>query len=107
MDEKQELLQLLNDDLSLDLPMRIERKEMHNILADHINSMINEDFQKLVNLLYRIDIDENKLRSLLNDQRQDAGIIIANLIIERQLQKIRSRNDFPRKEKEIGDEEKW
>jgi len=106
MDEKQELLQFLNDDLLLDLPTRIDWKEMHNILADHINSMIHEDFQKLVNLLYRIDINENKLRSLLNDQR-DAGIIIADLIIERQLEKIRSRKTHFKHGDDTDEEEKW
>lgn len=77
-------------------------------LAAAINDCILTDFDKLLQLLYRLDIDEMKLRSLLKDiPGQDAGIIIADLIIERQVQKIKSRQQFSQRDNDISEEDKW
>jgi len=77
-------------------------------LAAAINECILTDFDKLLQLLYRLDIDEVKLRSLLKDMPgQDAGLIIADLIIERQVQKIKSRQQFSQRDHDISEEDKW
>jgi hypothetical protein len=77
------------------------------LLYDRINELINNDFQKLVSILYRMDVDENKLRELLKkNPGTDAGIIIAGLMIARQEQKIRSRKAH-KPGKDISDDEKW
>ncbi len=77
-------------------------------LAAAINDCILTDFDKLLQLLYRLDIDEMKLRSLLKDiPGQDAGLIIADLIIERQVQKIKSRQQFSQRDNDISEEDKW
>ena len=82
--------------------------ELKEKLAAHINLLITRDFNRLVGLLYRIDVNETKLRSLLNvNKGEDAGKIIAQLIIERQMQKIQSRQQFRTHDNDIGDEEKW
>jgi hypothetical protein len=61
----------------------------------------------LVSLLYRIDVPEKKLRYLLEQQQgENAPLLIADLIIERQLQKIESRKQF-KKDDPIPDDEKW
>ncbi|HWC54101.1 MAG TPA: hypothetical protein VG676_11000 [Chitinophagaceae bacterium] len=79
-----------------------------NELALFINDLIVNDFTKLVQLLYRIDISEKKLKQLLSDNAdKDAGKIIAELIIERQLQKIKSRQQFKSPGGIIDDSEKW
>jgi hypothetical protein len=76
-------------------------------LASEINSLILSDFEKLVQLLYRLDINEHKLKQTLKEQDNDeAGMIIALMIVERQLQKIRSRQQF-RSDDTIADDEKW
>jgi hypothetical protein len=77
-------------------------------LAASINEMITGDFSGLVNLLYRFDIDEKKLRELLRSNSDvDAGYIIADLLIEREKQKEKSREEQKNKPKNIDDEEKW
>lgn len=76
-------------------------------LSAWVNDMILRDFSGLLNLLYRLDINENKLRTLLNDiPDEDAGKIIAALIIERQLQKKKTKEMF-KQEGEIPEDEKW
>src|SRR5687767_4393980 len=62
------------------------------LLAEKINELLTRDFQKLISILYRMDVNETKLRRLLDENREtDAGLIIANLMVERQLLKIRTR----------------
>ena len=78
------------------------------LIAEKINDLIVHDFQKLILILYRLDINEEKLKNWLKgNPHSDAGIIIADLIIERELQKIKSREKFKQQRNEIDDEEKW
>ena len=77
-------------------------------LADKINELVDTQFQKLVSILYRMDVSETKLKQLLNDNPgTDAGLIIADLMIERQEEKIRSRQQFTKRDENIDDDEKW
>ena len=77
------------------------------ILATKINDLLENDFQKLISILYRMDISEAKLRLLLKDNPgSDAAMIIANMMIERQAQKIKSRQEH-RRDSSISDEESW
>ena len=72
-----------------------------------VNTFINEDFYSLLQLLYQIDVSENKIRCCLqNDTDKLSADIIADLIIERQLQKIKSRKAFSKNDT-FSDEEKW
>jgi len=73
-----------------------------------INELINKDFDALVQLLYRIDVYENKIRLyLVQDKSQDSAAILADLIIERQIEKIESRKKYSGKKNIESDEEIW
>ena len=73
-----------------------------------INELILSDFQKLVSILYRIDVNESKLKSMLNEYKEhDAAVIITDLIIERQLQKIKTRREFKQQDDNTDESEKW
>ncbi len=76
-------------------------------LSAWVNDRILHDFNGLLSLLYRLDINEDKLRKMLEDiPNEDAGKIIAALIIERQLQKKKSKELF-KQEGEIPEEDRW
>lgn len=63
-------------------------KSVKEELMKLINELINNDFTALVQLLYRIDIDENKLKQNLKQHGDaDSASLIADMIIKRQLQK--------------------
>ena len=73
-----------------------------------INELIKKDFDALIQLLYRIDVYEKKIRLYLSKNRQeDSAAILADLIIERQLEKMESRKKFSENKNEECDEEKW
>ena len=83
-------------------------EEKLQALAVKINDLLNNDFQKLISLLYRMDINESKLRRLLEENKNtDAGLIIAKMIIEREAQKIKSRKESMKKNDQDSTEEKW
>jgi hypothetical protein len=76
-------------------------------LADYINQLILTNFERLVQLLYRIDVSEAKLKYLLKENpAEDAGRIIALLIIERQIQKIKFKKEMSENERDDGGEER-
>ncbi|MBK7121972.1 MAG: hypothetical protein IPH68_03675 [Chitinophagaceae bacterium] len=106
--ENVELIQLLNNELAIEISGKLSYAELHSQLASYINRLIKNDFDKLIAYLYRIDVSEEKLKNLLQQNpREDAGNIIATLIIERQVQKIKTREHFSKPGKEAGEEEKW
>jgi hypothetical protein len=77
------------------------------MVIQRINELIVNDFQKLVSILYRVDVSETKLKVLLKENATtDVAVIITELLIERQLQKIRSRRENKPNEN-TSDEEKW
>lgn len=106
--KSEELVLQLNKELALELPGNISAEELHRLLGVHINHLIQHHFEQLVSLLYRIDVSEAKIKSLLqNEPASNAGDLIASLIIERQLQKIKTKQQFKQSGQSFGEEEKW
>lgn len=70
----------------------VSLEEFRKYLAEKLKILLDERFDTLVNILYRIDINEKKLSELFSGQNRDfIPASLADLIIERQLQKIRLR----------------
>jgi hypothetical protein len=103
-----ELIQNINKELAIELPEKIALTDLEEKLAAHINYLIEKDFEKLVSLLYRIDVSEKKIKKLLHIYAdENAGKIIAQLIITRQLEKIKSRKENTRPASNDNEFEKW
>ena len=98
-----EIIHIVNDCFSL----QAAENNFSELLTEKINFLIVHDFNKLIQILYRADISEQKLKGMLAENKtEDAGKLIADLFIERQMQKIRSRRDN-RRDQNISEEEKW
>jgi hypothetical protein len=81
------------------------------VILDELSYLINQllvhDFSLLVHLLYKADINEKKLKELLSDNKQtDAALIISELLLQRQEEKLRSRKMF-RSSDDFDEAEKW
>jgi Mg/Co/Ni transporter MgtE len=64
-------------------------------LATLINELIKNDFSRLVQLLYRIDVSEQKLKNILQAHPdENAGELIATVIIERLAATKKARESF-------------
>ena len=92
----------------LEFSLSQERKEaLRKELVAYINYLLLHDFSKLVSLLYRVDVPEQKLKKILQENpEKDAGDIIADLLIQRQEEKIALRRSFPPAD-HSSDEERW
>ena len=95
--------------VELGLTLRDDNSEWQfQALKDQINALLVNDFDRLIAILYRMDVSDIKLKHLLKQNPgEDAGRIIAELMIERQVQRIQSRKTFQQKDEEIDENEKW
>ncbi|HMZ45731.1 MAG TPA: hypothetical protein PKG56_01835 [Chitinophagaceae bacterium] len=90
---------------SLDI-LQIENYTKEDLLK-FINNLIHHDFEKLVFLLYRIDVAEEKIKNLLsNNHTTNVEELIANAIIERVMEKKISKEKY-KQQNHISEEEKW
>jgi len=102
-----DLVSHINTSLEISLPETLSQEELREKLSAHINHLINHDFEKLVYYLYRIDVDENKMRRLLEQREgENAAALIADLIIERIVQKKEARKQF-KTDSTDSKEERW
>lgn len=70
--------------------------EQFEILTQFIDHLIQNDFNRLLSILYRVDISEEKLKRKLaeNKDQQFSSKIIAQMLIDRELEKIISRAKY-------------
>lgn len=108
MKSDEQLISSLNTGFGLQLAAGIQNDALYAALVDRINWLIVHDFDHLIYLLYRIDVNEAKFRQLLqNNPGKDAANMLAQMIIERQLEKIKSRRENTQRDDSISDDERW
>jgi hypothetical protein len=101
------LVELINKDLELSFPPAIAENLLREKLSMLINELIVSDFQRLIFLLYKVDINESKLKRTLRDHPgENAGMLIADMVIEREEQKLKSRKES-KQENPDDSEERW
>ena len=72
-----------------------------------INDLLQNNFPQLISILYQVDVDEQKLRKMLElNSGQDAAVVISDMLIRRQLEKLKTREQLKR-ETDIPEDEKW
>ena len=75
---------IFNNDLTIS-----PYQQLYEQILPLIDEMLNDDYPKLLAILYRIDIDENFLnRKLKETPNADTDEVITDLIIKRELQKV-------------------
>jgi hypothetical protein len=82
-------------------------EQLRSALSMIINTLITTDFSRMVSILYRLDIPENKLRIAMSKAgEQTAGEVIAEMIIQREIQKIEARKLYKSGDN-ISEDERW
>lgn len=68
---------------------------LEDYLTSEISFLLDHDFNRLLNALYRIDISESKTKELLQlSQNGEIARNLAKAIIERERQKVITRQQF-------------
>ena len=106
-DSLQLVVKQLQEQGVLNLGKVDNNQHLIQLLSRHVNELITLNFSVLVQILYGMDIPEKKLRMVLAESKTNAGDVIAEMMIERQLQKIESRKRFGKPNEDIPDEERW
>lgn len=88
-------------------PSLTEQEEHRKELAAYLNHLIANDFPALVQVLYRVDVPEQKLKTVLKENPQaDAGELLAELLMQRQKEKAATRQSTSRADKP-SEEDAW
>lgn len=70
-------------------------RQLRAVLIRRIEELLEKDSEKLMWILYRIDVSEKKVRASLEaNSSSDYAQVLADLIIERQIEKARTRAQF-------------
>ncbi len=64
-------------------------EQLKTALSRVISSMLDREFSRLLNVIYRIDIDENAFQEAISTQNPADSL--ADLVIKRELQKVKTR----------------
>jgi hypothetical protein len=81
------LTRIIAKDFELEAGISEENLRLKMIHA--FSYLLDHDISRMMNILYRADVDEDKLKSLLIDSAQlPSAEIIADAYIERQKQKV-------------------
>lgn len=93
---------------SLGSPVPSGEAALLDWLTDYCNDLLVHDFPGLVQLLYRVDVPEARLKATLAAAGgEGAGRIMASLMLERVEQIVRVRKQYTRPGKDIPEEDKW
>jgi GGDEF domain-containing protein len=96
----------MSEELS-DILTRVETGD--NILSKLemiVAQLLEEDPEKLIHALYRIDVDEKKFTVALQNHIGDAAKDLAQLLYNRVLEKLENKTKFSGSENSSS-EEKW
>ena len=67
-------------------------EEVRQLLIERINFLLDHDFEKLLWILYRIDVSEEKAKMALSESSgRTPAQALAELIIDRQIEKVKAR----------------
>ena len=81
------LIKIINKDF--DLPDELSESQLRETLVNAFAYLVDNDFPKLVQILYKADVDQYKLKELLeNVAGKSSAEVIADAYIARQMAKI-------------------
>ena len=104
----EQLVQLVHHDMDIETSNTASREQLIKMITVVVNNWMQFDFQRLVQLLYRIDVSEHNLQHLLAQQQGNASApLIAEAILSRYEQIIQTRRQHRQNIDEIPDDERW
>ena len=73
----------------------LDRNEIHARLKVYIADLLDHNFDKLCNMMYRHDVPESRFHAALEAGSTDSSAdLLADIVIERELQKMETRRAY-------------
>lgn len=90
-----EVYSIISANFELEGRQDISLEEIHKILTETIRVLLDKNVERLVSILYRIDVGQKKTDEIFNrPSKDDIASLLAEAVIERQLQKVLSRKKY-------------
>ena len=81
-----------------DIPNTIDEAHLRDVLVKTFEYLVEDDFPKLLRVLYRADVDQYKLKDLLeNTEDKSTAEIIADAYLDRQKAKVETWKKYSNK----------
>ncbi|WP_293789094.1 hypothetical protein [uncultured Pedobacter sp.] len=92
------LINIISKDF--DIPDQLSENQLRTVLVDAFAYLIDNDFPKLIQILYKADVDQYKLKELLETVEDSSSAeVIADAYIARQKAKIETWKKYsPKKD---------
>ena len=90
-------LQLQKDVYRSGISYTFTKKDLHSFIIElrlMLRGLLNDSFSDFVNLLYAVDVSENKIRFDTVKKSEEILEIAIGLLIKREWDKVRFRNDM-------------
>lgn len=101
----QEMAMALESEWQLQAPQMLSEEAIITLLTDKILAIIQQGPDAFYRLMYRIDIPEKRLAKVLGND--DTARQIAQLVYNRQLEKITSRHLHRQQPNDIDPDMRW
>ncbi|WP_373522435.1 hypothetical protein [Aquiflexum sp.] len=87
---------LLEKTFDLKIPERLSTEdELVALMIPIIHQMLNRNFEKLLQICYRVDLGENKLQQILHESDPEMmAFDLAKALVERQMLKIKIKRRY-------------
>ncbi|QIL42453.1 hypothetical protein G7074_26240 [Pedobacter sp. HDW13] len=90
------LISIISKDF--DVPENLSENQLREVMVDAFAYLIDNDFPKLIQILYKADVDQYKLKELLETvEGSSSAEVIADAYIVRQKAKIETWKKYSQK----------
>jgi hypothetical protein len=96
MDTLPSTMEFLKQDFELPvIKDELTEEKLIALLTPVVSKMLDREFEKLLNICYRIDLGENRLKSILHESKPESmAMELATALVKRQIQKIEIRQKY-------------
>lgn len=91
---QKDISQKIANDLDFELPQSLSDEEMIKHIAFRVEQLLKGDPDLLMSYLYRLDVEEKRIKEAMDTSITPAHVTFANLIWERQKQRIETKKKF-------------
>jgi len=89
-----EISKKIGSELDIHFTDKLDHKEVLKHIADRVEQLLKGDPDLLMSYLYRLDVEEIKINLALETAITPAHVTFANLIWERQKQRIETKKKY-------------
>jgi hypothetical protein len=100
--EINEVYGIISRNFEVERSGEITFETLRDLLGMRIRELLDKNLEKLVSIMYRIDLNQEKVdRIFENISKDEIAFQLAVLIIERQMEKVRTRSLYKNTEDQI------